>query len=620
MSKGADDSSKFMQEIVQGRFQEDVFDDVVKKAKGWMVLVTDSEATRVLSSVMTMYDVMENRISLVEKLEINRQPFKELDVVYIVAASEASVKLICRDFQDESSAKYSDVHIFFLEPVPQRIMGMLENCPVLIDRLTTLKEINVNFIAAEQSTFHFDSPHSLNAMYGAYPEVDHTDRMARQLASLCVTCQEHPSIRYLGTSKFAKEVATKLHQYISEYKRQSNTAMRGDHSSGKERGQILILDRSYDILTPLMHEYTYQTMANDLLSITDGIVEIAKEDAKGRKGNQKCLLNDQDNLWVELRHQHIAKVIETVKARLSDIIDNNKGASLAARNDMNISDMAAAVKALPEYRQIITKLSQHVNLAQQCMGAFSSEGLLELSQLEQTITTGVDEDGKQVKPSAFFPQLCNCLREMGLSSQMKIRLAAIYLISQKPSKQDRAQLISAAGLSDPEQEVLRSFERLGVSMETAKGPKATVFSGMFGSRQTTKYAATSEGEYTDTRHVGELRPLLDKLAAGQLPSSLYPALGPAAGGGGEVVESKRTRKGFVGSVDAGKRSATFKGGRVMIFVAGGLSYAEMRAAGEFQAESNRETLVGGSHLIAPRTFLKDVAALQPASTSVAKTF
>ena len=58
----------------------------------------------------------------------------------------------------------------------------------------------------------------------------------------------------------------------------------------------------------------------------------------------------------------------------------------------------------------------------------------------------------------------------------------------------------------------------------------------------------------------------------------------------------------------------------MIFVAGGLSYAEMRAAGEFQAESNRETLVGGSHLIAPRTFLKDVAALQPASTSVAKTF
>lgn len=58
--------------------------------------------------------------------------------------------------------------------------------------------------------------------------------------------------------------------------------------------------------------------------------------------------------------------------------------------------MAAAVKKLPEYTQTMTKLGQHVAIAQQCMNAFSKLGLLNLSLAEQIISTGFDEDGNEV--------------------------------------------------------------------------------------------------------------------------------------------------------------------------------------------------------------------------------
>jgi syntaxin-binding protein 1 len=39
---------------------------------------------------------------------------------------------------------------------------------------------------------------------------------------------------------------------------------------GRSRGTLLITDRSMDTIAPLLHEFTYQAMCNDLLPIGDG--------------------------------------------------------------------------------------------------------------------------------------------------------------------------------------------------------------------------------------------------------------------------------------------------------------------------------------------------------------
>ena len=82
-----------------------------------MVLVMDDESTRVISSILTMYDIMERNVSLVERLSMKRQNFPEMDVVYLISPKTESVRLVLSDFESKGKAKYKNVHLFFLDTV-----------------------------------------------------------------------------------------------------------------------------------------------------------------------------------------------------------------------------------------------------------------------------------------------------------------------------------------------------------------------------------------------------------------------------------------------------------------------------------------------------------------------
>ena len=82
-----------------------------------MVLVMDDESTRVISSILTMYDIMERNISLVERLSMKRQSFPDMDVVYLISPKTESVRALLADFENKSKPKYKNVHLFFLDTV-----------------------------------------------------------------------------------------------------------------------------------------------------------------------------------------------------------------------------------------------------------------------------------------------------------------------------------------------------------------------------------------------------------------------------------------------------------------------------------------------------------------------
>jgi hypothetical protein len=65
----------------------------------YKVLVMDSTSTHVISSALTMYDIMERRVTLVEQLAINRLSFPDMDVIYLVTSTMESVKKISSGFK-----------------------------------------------------------------------------------------------------------------------------------------------------------------------------------------------------------------------------------------------------------------------------------------------------------------------------------------------------------------------------------------------------------------------------------------------------------------------------------------------------------------------------------------
>eukprot|EP00605_Chrysophyceae_sp_TOSAG23-4_P001159 GSChrysophyteH1.ASY1.ANO1.1266.1 assembled CDS len=566
-----------------------------------------------------MYDIMEQRVTTVEQLSKSRAPFPEMEVLYFCSPSTDSIQKIVADFPNGQPGKYGDVHLYFTDTISDSQMEMMQNAPNLLNKVKTLKEINLDFIAAESGAFHLDMKDCLGALYGSSPDAKLPKEIARKLATACITMNEHPCIRYQESSPLAKQIAVELNDHLKAYRRANpKGSFNGDDAQGeRERAQLLLVDRSLDPLSPFMHEYTYQAMAYDLLNVEgDNVISYMSTNNNGQTEEKKALLGENDELWTEFRHEHIYKVIEKIKTRMTDILQNNSGAALAAGRgkDLKISDMAAAVKQLPEFKQTMSKLSQHTALAQQCMDSFGKLQLMDLSQCEQTVSTGQDEDGTTVKGSALHAKTLEMLRTIK-SKALKKRLIGIYIASQRnATQQEIHQLMDAAGLGPNEQKFIQNVNSLSSHAKVAAVAETTKSGGMFstifgGRRQSVKMPSTAEGEYVDTRHVGVLKGCLEQLINGDLPVDKYPAMGPSISSSSEAKANAKSMRRYGSNNRWGKRETNVTGSRVICFVVGGIAYSEMRAGYELQAQHSKEVVVGSTHFVSPDEYMGEVHGL-----------
>ncbi|CAM9411508.1 unnamed protein product [Pylaiella littoralis] len=608
-------------------------------SEAWRVMVLDARATRVISSVVGMYDIMEGHVTVVEDLHKARQPFREMEGVYLVSPTAESVEAIKRDFSSPAEALYAKAHLFFLERVNPNLLQSIKQCPTLVSRLKTFKEINMDYLVPEMQSYHFDMGSLSGAgevdpaghfreLYGGRGQGRAMASIAQRLVTLCATLGEFPHIRFAADGGGRTEgVARTFQANMEEFVANSPTwSFRGQDSRASDGGRatLLLLDRADDPLSPLMHEFTYQCLVEDLLGIQDGRVSYMAETGKG-KVKKDALLTDSDSLWAEFRHEHIGKVLTDLGNRFRDLVSSNAGAAALIKGEgrqMSVEQMAKATRGLPEFQELSKKMSQHVRLSQECMDKLDKKKLLQAGALEQTMALGTDELGKSrtrkdilegwiIEGSDFQPGLLEILKSARTSEEMKLRLVGIFNATQpKATSDERSRVIRTAQLASASVPTLSGLESLAAAAGAGGGGGglADASGGKKGKKffKSLGFGSSKQEETNDFTHMRYTTPLketLTKMLSGSLSFDAFPSLLPMPQ---EVRKAagRSIRKG--GGQEGG---ITYSGARVIVFFIGGVCHSEMRAAYEAMHAHGREVIVGGTTFLPPAGFLAGLSGL-----------
>ncbi|KAJ2777663.1 syntaxin binding protein 1 [Coemansia interrupta] len=327
-------------------------------ANRWRVVVVDQPSLKIISNALKMHAILEQNVMAVQLITRTRQPYHDLDAIYVLVPCADSVLRMIDDFtpdsyqQEDYQPKYAHAHLYFTGELPEELFSQLISSPAA-PYIRNISELFVEYNPFESRVFlTTPSEQPFYSLYSPHAKKSTTkdlDAASDRLLSVIATLGIHPYIRYYspketqkdsgnGDSKssvpriseaMAHRLQLKLDSY---YSHESSKNGNGSASPGPQKDHgppsvVLVLDRSVDLYAPLVHELTYQAMVYDLVNLEDGNKYVYTTKTNDGQFNQvEAELSEKaDPLWDKLRHEHVGSVARILAERLERLIEGSTG-------------------------------------------------------------------------------------------------------------------------------------------------------------------------------------------------------------------------------------------------------------------------------------------------------
>ncbi|KAI9254549.1 Sec1-like protein [Phascolomyces articulosus] len=512
---------------------------------------------------------------------------------------------------------YAAAHVFFIQGLDISLLKDLSRRlkeAKVQDLVKSLKDMYMDFIVREPAVFTLDDPQKFYTLFSNQDSSEDwtssaskiggdLDDIAKQLLCVCVSLA--------------------LQSQLDEFCKNTNFPPPKDPPM--QRGTIIILDRTIDPVSPLLHEFTYQAMVADLLNVEEtpsGLkysYEYTQED--GTTKDQETLLTDQDTVYTSIRHMHIAITTEQLIDDFNKFMSENEGGS-GHTSVKSLNDMKNMIANLPQFQEMKTKFSAHMTIASDCMTEFREQTLEAIGLLEQNMACGETPD--KTVPKHLVDDLLPILDDPYTTPTIKARLIMLWFATcDKVDPEQLELLLAHARLDKQHKDAIDNMSYLGVQLSKSASKQGEK-SSRWHRKKRESVAATPQDDvpFDLSRYV----PVVKRVAEGHIKEtidqSLFPFLrvarpedlrrdsshSPKEGLQLRVYKTQWHKKSI--TKNAGPKPAS--GPPVIIFIAGGMTYSEMRSAYELAQTHDRDVYIGSTHIITPDGFVEALSDLTKA--------
>ncbi|KAK3379954.1 Sec1 family protein [Lasiosphaeria ovina] len=590
--------------------QKDAIISAVKKiTQGeWKVLVVDENAKRILDNTVKEADLLNNNIANIERIEEKRDMNPGMDAIYILSPQPHIVQCLVADFERR---RYRRAFLLWTAILPKELSDMLRGAK---SQIAGYKTLLVDFYPRESHLVTFQDPYSFPVLY--HPSCNdlvakHLQTLAQRIVGICIALGEMPKVRYYRPKNPTHEAAV-LCTHLARFVQKELDAYQSfdpNFSAPTSRPQpvLVITDRSMDLVAPLVHEFTYQAIAHDLLPVKDGekVTYCVTFNEGTDKAEEKVMeLAETDSLWIENRHRHMIHTIEKLGGDFKKFLESNAHFTKDS-SQTTMNTIKAMMADMPEYTAMKELYSLHVTMAQEALRVFGEDKIPDLAPVEQTLATGLDDDLK--KPKNVLDQVVRLLDQDGIKPLNRLRLIALYILYRDGLiPEDINRLLAHSSLPQSEADKILNFDLLGAQtthgLKDARPAPPPLF-------PRTTINIPQEEEYITSRFEPAVKSMLEDLCRGSLDPDSFPYTNPPPDVAEESLASQASLRSAAPRWASANRRQVENRQRIIVFMAGGATYSEARACYEVSEKLNRDIFLATSHMLSPELFLRQVGDL-----------
>jgi len=422
--------SNSLVELLKNHIMEDMIKQVTSKSK---ILLVDSYTHDIIFSIFTRNELANENIELIYKID-RKDSFPSYDAIYFVTPTETTIQYIINDFNKKNM--YASANIFFTNIISDYLISKLK---IISNSIEILKELYIDFFVFESRVFTVRSPESFQRIYSQKYQDSTLDDISDKVMSLLATLGDYPDIRYYDpecrNNTIASKFAYKLQEKLDKLAEIDNEFPK---KTPYKRTNMIIVDRSYDLVGPLLHDFYYQGMANDISDIENGVIY---RYTLSNGTNKQEKLNESEEFWNDIRHMYISDAMEYIKEK----VDECTKVFANGDDNVNLNKLKLQMFEVPKQLIIKEKAAMHQKLIEECMNYYtdSKEINRDVATIEQDLA---DE---RINSSKYLEQIESMVQDRNLNMREKMQLIMLFVLCSKTiSRETISNLCTNAGIDE----------------------------------------------------------------------------------------------------------------------------------------------------------------------------